>query len=98
MAESPDRTQGQAEAITKNELHHDESEFSAKAFDILLKYLEQTLKNVNSNVVIAFLIIAFLLMVLGIISDLISANRQLIQETLFSARKQMFNGDKNLRQ
>jgi len=40
------------------------------------------------------LIIAFLLMVLGILADLISANRKLIQETLFNARKQMYMQNK----
>jgi len=41
------------------------------------------------------LIIAFLLMVLGILADLIGANRKLIQETLFNARKQMCKQNKN---
>ncbi len=36
------------------------------------------------------LIIAFLLMALGILADLIGANRKLIQETLFSSRRQMY--------
>lgn len=36
------------------------------------------------------LIIAFLLMALGILADLIGANRKLIQETLFNTRKQMY--------
>ncbi|MCK5564044.1 MAG: glycosyltransferase family 2 protein [Planctomycetes bacterium] len=41
------------------------------------------------------LIIAFLLMALGILADLIGANRKLIQETLFNARKQMYKQNKN---
>lgn len=41
------------------------------------------------------LIIAFLLMALGILADLIGANRKLIQETLFNARKQMYGQNKN---
>jgi len=40
------------------------------------------------------LITAFLLLVLGILADLISANRQLIQEALFSARSQSYKKDK----
>jgi len=36
------------------------------------------------------LIIAFLLMALGILADLIGANRKLIQETLLNTRKQMY--------
>ncbi|MCK4628402.1 MAG: hypothetical protein KAT56_05325, partial [Sedimentisphaerales bacterium] len=40
------------------------------------------------------LISAFLLLVLGIMADLISANRQLIQESLFSTRSQLYKKDK----
>ena len=40
------------------------------------------------------LITAFLLLVLGILADLISANRQLIQESLFSTRRQLYKKDK----
>jgi hypothetical protein len=36
------------------------------------------------------LILAFHLITLGILSDLISANRQLIQETMYMARRQMY--------
>jgi len=41
------------------------------------------------------IIISFLLLVLGILSDLISANRKLIQETLFSTRTQMYKTEDN---
>ena len=40
------------------------------------------------------LISAFLMLVLGIMADLISANRKLIQETLFSTRSQLYKKDK----
>ena len=40
------------------------------------------------------LISAFLLLVLGIMADLISANRQLIQEALFIARSRLYKKDK----
>ena len=39
------------------------------------------------------LLIAFLLLVLGILADLISANRRLIQEVLFCTRSQMYSKD-----
>lgn len=61
MAESSNMAQGQVTTHASNELHHDETHLNPKAFDILLKYLEQTLKNVNNNVVFAFVIVAFLL-------------------------------------
>jgi glycosyltransferase involved in cell wall biosynthesis len=41
------------------------------------------------------LILAFHLITLGILSDLISANRQLIQETMFVARRQMYASKKS---
>ncbi len=40
------------------------------------------------------LIIAFNLFTLGILADLISANRQLIQEAIFNTRKQMYKKPK----
>ena len=40
------------------------------------------------------LIIAFLLVMLGILADLISANRKLVQELLFNARYQMYKRDR----
>ena len=39
------------------------------------------------------LLISFLLLVLGILADLISANRKLIQEVLFYTRSQMYSKD-----
>ena len=52
--------------------------------------------HVPSLIVASVLIIAsFLLLVLGILSDLISANRKLIQETLFSTRTQMYKTEDN---
>ncbi|MBN1125066.1 MAG: glycosyltransferase family 2 protein [Sedimentisphaerales bacterium] len=39
------------------------------------------------------LLIAFNMMVLGVLADLIRANRELIQETLFSTRRQMYQSD-----
>lgn len=40
------------------------------------------------------ILIAFMLMMLGILADLISANRKLIQEALFNTRSQMYRKDK----
>jgi hypothetical protein len=43
---------------------------------------------------VTLILIAFMLMVLGILADLISANRKLIQEALFNTRSQMYRKDK----
>jgi len=43
---------------------------------------------------VTLILIAFMLMVLGILADLISANRKLIQEALFNTRSQIYRKDK----
>ena len=47
-------------------------------------------KFVNLSAAAILLLVAFNMGVLGILADLIGANRQLIEETLFSARRQMY--------
>jgi hypothetical protein len=41
--------------------HHNTAIFNPKALDILLKYLEQTLKKVDTSILLAFTVVAFLL-------------------------------------
>jgi glycosyltransferase involved in cell wall biosynthesis len=44
---------------------------------------------------VTLILISFMLMMLGILADLISANRQLIQQTLFCARSQIYKQNQN---
>jgi len=46
---------------------------------------------------VTLILIAFLLVVLGVLADLMSANRKLIQELLFNTRSQMYDKSKTTR-